>query len=95
MKRRHIIFLIYLVLLLYTFAPVLCVLACASIASHYGCQVDEANVHPCIVHGRDIGGLLYDLGVSGWFMLVTIPTGALALLIFTLTLIASKLRQYI
>ena len=60
-----------------------------------GCQVDEANAHPCMVLGHDIGGLLYDLGVMGWLMLVTIPTGAFALLIFTLVLVANKLRQYV
>jgi len=95
MKRRHIVFVAYLLLLLYTFAPLLCVLTCATIARRYGCQVDEANAHPCIVLGRDIGGLLYDLGVMGWLMLVTIPTGAFALLIFTLVLVANKLRQYV
>ena len=51
---------------------------CAMIAAAYGCKVDEGSVHPCIINGHDYGQLLYTLGVSGWFMLVTLPIGALA-----------------
>jgi hypothetical protein len=40
--------------------------------------VDEGSVHPCIINGHDCGELLYDLGVLGWFMLVTLPGGLLA-----------------
>jgi hypothetical protein len=41
--------------------------------------VDEGSVHPCIINGHDYGELLYSLGVMGWFMLVTIPGGLVAL----------------
>ena len=52
------------------------------IASANGCQLDEGSAHPCIVNGQDMGEQLYGMGVMGWFMLVTFPTGLLALAIY-------------
>src|SRR6266478_866651 len=63
----------------FAFAPVGSVMLCAWIANAYGCKVDEGSVHPCIINGHDYGELLYDLGVMGWFMLVTIPAAYLHL----------------
>ena len=62
----------------FAFAPVGSVMLCAWIANAHGCQVDEGSVHPCIINGHDYGELLYDLGVMGWFMLVTLPGGLVA-----------------
>jgi len=69
-----VLFLIALVAL----APIGSVVACSVIANSHGCHVDEGSVHPCMIHGKDYGQLLYTLGVLGWLMLVTIPAGALA-----------------
>lgn len=80
----------YAALLLYTAAPIFCVMIASGVASHYGCKLDESGKHPCMVGGRDIGETLVMLFVSGWFMLVTIPTGATALLIYTIVLITRK-----
>lgn len=63
-------------------APVLSVAASSGIASAYGCKLNEADAHPCIVLGMNIGELLYSLFVLGWLMLVTLPLGAIALLIW-------------
>jgi hypothetical protein len=60
---------------------------CAWIANAYGCKVDEGSVHPCIINGHDYGALLYDLGVMGWFMLVTLPGGLLAFVFWFIALI--------
>src|SRR5438046_10589764 len=62
----------------FAFAPIGSVMLCAAIANAYGCKVDEGSVHPCIINGHDYGELLYSLGVMGWFMLVTIPSGLVA-----------------
>jgi hypothetical protein len=59
-------------------APIASVVACSVIASRYGCRVDEGSVHPCMVDGKDYGPLLYQLGVMGWLMLITLPAGAIA-----------------
>ena len=85
--------LIYAAILLYTAAPIICVLIASGLASAFGCRVDESGKQPCMAFGRDIGGLLVNLFVSGWFMLVTIPTGGLALLIYTIFLAASKNKR--
>jgi hypothetical protein len=65
-------------ILLFAIAPIGSVVACSIIANRYGCRVDEGSVHPCIVNGKDYGPLLYQLGVLGWLMLVTLPSGAVA-----------------
>jgi hypothetical protein len=69
-----VLFLIAVVAL----APIGSVVACSWMANAYGCKVDEGSVHPCVVDGKDYGPLLYQLGVMGWLMLVTLPAGAAA-----------------
>jgi ABC-type sugar transport system permease subunit len=74
-----IIYSVFLVLIiLFTVAPIGSVVACSVIANRYGCHVDEGSIHPCVVGGKDYGPLLYQLGVLGWLMLVTLPVGAIA-----------------
>ena len=63
---------------------------CAWIANANGCKVDEGSVHPCIINGHDYGELLYDLGVMGWFMLVTLPGGLLAFVSWLILLILHR-----
>jgi len=60
--------------------PLLSVLATALIANTLGCAVDEGSIHPCLVAGTDIGGLLYTMGMMGWLMIFTAPLTVLALL---------------
>jgi hypothetical protein len=77
-------------ILAFAFAPIGSVMLCAGIANAYGCKVDEGSVHPCIINGHDYGELLYDLGVLGWFMLVTLPAGALAFIFWLIALILHR-----
>ena len=75
----------------FAFAPVGSVMLCAWIANAYGCKVDEGSVHPCIIiNGHDYGALLYDLGVMGWLMLVTLPGGLLAFVFWLIALILHR-----
>ena len=55
------------------------------------CEINEAVINSCVVNGREMGDTLYAMGVMGWFMLVTIPTGLLALLVFLLFLLVEWL----
>ena len=82
LKRR---FLPPLTLLFIGLLPLFSVLFTAAMASAFDCRVDEGSVHPCIVAGIDIGGLLYTTGVMGWLMLVSLPLAALALVWLLLT----------
>jgi hypothetical protein len=56
--------------------PLVSTMAAGLIASHYGCQLNEGSVHPCVIGGQDRGSTLYTLGMMGWFMIATLPIGA-------------------
>ena len=81
-SRKRFPWIIYSIILsliaLVALAPIGSVVVCGIIANRYGCHVDEGSVHPCMVDGKDYGPLLYQLGVMGWLMLVTLPGGAIA-----------------
>jgi hypothetical protein len=77
-------------IVLFAFAPIGSVMTCAWIANSHGCQVDEGSAHPCVINGKDYGELLYTLGVLGWLMLVTIPGGLFAFVIWLIVLILHR-----
>jgi hypothetical protein len=86
-----ILYLVALVVILaFAFAPIGSVMLCAAIANAYGCKVDEGSVHPCIINGQDYGHLLYSLGVLGWLMLVTLPCGLFAFVVWLIILILHR-----
>jgi hypothetical protein len=82
--------LVLFVIGLFAFAPIGSVMTCAWIANSHNCKVDEGSVHPCIINGKDYGQLLYTLGVLGWLMLVTIPGGLIAFVIWLIVLILHR-----
>jgi hypothetical protein len=92
-RKRFPWILYWIVLILIAglaFAPIGSVTLCAAIANAHGCKVDEGSVHPCIVNGHDYGQLLYTLGVLGWLMLVTIPAGLFAFIIWLIILLLHR-----
>jgi hypothetical protein len=78
------------VIVLFAFAPVGSVVTCGIIANAHDCRVDEGSMHPCIINGHDYGQLLYTLGVLGWLMLVTLPAGVFAFMIWLIVLILHR-----
>jgi hypothetical protein len=60
-------------------APFISVLISAVIAGVLGCELDEGSLHPCPFMGVDLGEMLYVMFVLGWFGLLTLPLGAVAL----------------
>ena len=86
--RTVLVIIIFLLILAWTVWPVALVAVAGNIASANDCQLDEGSVHPCIVNGRDMGEQLYGMGLMGWLMLVTIPTGLLALAAYGAILLA-------
>lgn len=92
MTRRARIALSYGAIVLWMFLPVIPVVIAGAIASFFGAQLDEGNVHPCIVLGRDIGGILYAMGMMGWLGLVTFPSGFLALVLLTVGVVVDAIR---
>jgi hypothetical protein len=92
-KKRFPWILYWIVLaliILVALAPMGSVVACGLIANANGCKVDEGSVHPCIINGKDYGHLLYTLGVLGWLMLVTLPAGLFAFVIWLIILILHR-----
>ena len=63
-------------------APVLSVLISMGVAERFGCVLNEADSHPCVILGMDFGGLLGAMFVMGWFALATVPLGTIALLVW-------------
>jgi hypothetical protein len=93
LRKRFPLILYWIVLaliILFAFAPIGSVILCGAIANAYGCKVDEGSVHPCIINGQDYGHLLYSLGVLGWLMLVTLPCGLFAFVVWLIVLILHR-----
>lgn len=87
---------IILIILLFTFAPVISVAYASSVAEANNCDLDEGSIHPCIVNGKDIGSDLYSLAMMGWLMIATIPLGLGALLIYILGVVLFYIvRRYL
>jgi hypothetical protein len=61
------------VLLLICLLPLMSMAVAEFIAQVYGCKLDLAGVHPCVVGGSDIGQTLLTLGMMGYFLFVTMP----------------------
>lgn len=59
----------------------------------FGVVLDESNPKPCLVLGCDVGGLLYAMGMMGWFSLLTFPTGFIGLVVFTIVVVLQKWRE--
>lgn len=74
-----VMWLLLAAILLFATAPLISVAIAGMIAEANGCRLHEGFVNPCVIGGVDWGGTLYALGVMGWFMLATIPIGAIAL----------------
>ncbi|TDK38793.1 hypothetical protein E2F50_01195 [Rhizobium deserti] len=70
------------VILLLSVSPLVSVLGAGTVAELAGCQIDEGSVHPCQIGGSDYGEMLYFLTVLGWFSLLTLPFGAVALMVW-------------
>lgn len=68
------------VLLFLCLLPMMSMAVAEFIAQLYGCKLDLASVHPCIVGGSDIGETLLMLGMMGYFLFATMP-GVVAIVV--------------
>ena len=90
MKR---IALVYVGIVLLPIAPLLVTFMAGSTAHAFGCQVDEASDHACLILGLDLGSLLSSLAILGWLAIVTIPVGAILLLSVSIFFAVRKIRK--
>jgi hypothetical protein len=72
--------------------PVLSILVAAAIAAAGHCQGTEAGAGSCMLLGADFGGIVYALGVSGWFFLQTWPLALASIVLWALVGIRRVLR---
>jgi len=82
--------LVYLVIAFLGVLPLLIALLAGAIANLAKCELDEGSVHPCVIAGKDVGNLLYAMGVGGWFTLMTLPAAFFLALIYSVYLLVSK-----
>ena len=79
---------VLVIIVLVGLSPILAGVTAALIAESHSCLLDEGSVHPCVVAGRDIGPTLYDLSVSAWLTLITIPGAFCAVILWFLAVVA-------
>ena len=92
MKTRTIL-IGYGVIVLWMLLPMISVLTAGAIAQASGCSLDEGSAHPCVVAGMDLGDTLYTMFVMGWMFFLTVPTGLVALVLFTVIVLIKKFRS--
>ena len=83
---------VWILLVAFTLMPLGGVMAAGGLADLWGCTVDEGGATPCLVAGRDMGDFLVELFVSGWFMLLTMPVGAVLLLMWLVVRLRGRPR---
>jgi hypothetical protein len=76
---------------LFALAPIASLMISIAIADANGCTLNEGGVHPCVVGGHDWGETLMTMFVLGWLMLLTLPIGAIAFVIWCAALITHLL----
>lgn len=74
-------------------APALGLLVAVLLAKLNDCTLNEGFVTPCIVLGRDAGGTLYTLAVSGWLMLATLPIAGGLAIVWAAVEVAAAIRR--
>jgi hypothetical protein len=64
-------------------APLLVAMAAGAVGALFGCNINEGGTDPCVVLGVPLGGTLASIGIMGWFGVITLPLGLLALVLFS------------
>ena len=81
------------VALLACLSPLLLMAVAEFIAQIYGCKLDLAGVHPCIVAGRDMGHALLTMGMMGYFLFITLLAAAAVVGVWIIVEVIAWLRR--
>ena len=92
MKKKTLL-IGYAIIILWMILPMISVFAAGAVAEASDCALDEGSSHPCIVSGTDIGDTLYTMFVMGWMFFLTVPTGLVALVVFTGIALVKRFRS--
>jgi hypothetical protein len=79
MRARTIFIVLLIVILLIGLGPALLAVGSQEVAEALSCQVDLNRVIPCVIHGKDYGQTVYDLGFAIWYSYLSIPAGLVLL----------------
>jgi hypothetical protein len=79
MRARTVFIVLLIVILLIGLGPALLAVGSQEVAEAFGCQVDLNRVIPCVIHGKDYGQTVYDLGFAIWYSYLSIPAGLVLL----------------
>ena len=82
--------LVYLVIAFVGVLPVLIAMLAGAIANLAKCELNEGSVSPCMIAGKDMGKLLYAMGVSGWFVFMTMPAALFVALAYSIYLLVIR-----
>jgi hypothetical protein len=82
--------LVYLVIVFLGVLPLLIAMLAGVIANLAKCELNEGSINPCVIAGRDVGKLLYAMGVGGWFTFMTMPAALLAAMIYSVYLLITR-----
>ncbi len=79
MRARTVFIILLIVILLIGLGPALLAVGSQEVAEAFGCQVDLNRVIPCVIHGKDYGQTVYDLGFAIWYSYLSVPAGLVLL----------------
>ena len=71
--RRYRIALVAIVI--FAFCPIVPMAFAVTLASVNGCKLHEGFTNPCVIAGSDWGSALYQMGISFWYLFITVPLG--------------------
>jgi hypothetical protein len=86
-------FILLALIVLFAIHPILVSMLAGYVARSAGCNVDEGDIHPCVIAGRDYGALLYDMGTYLWAMIFTFFAAEAALVILLVTYVIRRMLR--
>jgi hypothetical protein len=66
MRARTVLIVLLILMVLIAFGPAIVAFGSQEIAEAFDCQVDLNRAIPCVIHGKDYGDTVYNLGFSIW-----------------------------
>jgi hypothetical protein len=74
----------------FTLWPYASVLLAENMISTHGCRLDEGHIQPCMINGKDEGVLVYNMAMTGWYILLTFPVGFCLAMVWLIVLLVHR-----
>lgn len=94
-KDRNYSFILtgYLLIIVLACSPIIMVVIAGFLGKCLDCNINEAGTDNCVVLGIPLGMILNPMMAAGWFALLTIPMGIVALAVWTVHCIIILIRN--